>query len=377
MTREQLYNLVWTKPVSKILVEYSITQTGFKNLCNENDVPLPHNGYWQKLRHNKKVVQTPLPVTDKSYTDINLPKRVVGEESLNSLSELNLLTRDIKNNKNLPIEVPQKLIKPDKIIRTTRDYFKRKKQAKHNDKVEFPKEGIFSIQVSDGLKRRSLIFANTLIKLFRKRGHDVKVFTNQEYYNHNGTKIIVFGEYFGIRIRESNLRVMEKHPKYDWKEAKYYPSGKLSLKIDNFHSYEWSDSKIKKLETKLPNILAYLELRAKRKKQKRIESEIWHREYERKKKIEEEFKERREKELNAFKAVISNSSRWQKAMDLRNYIKVVEKDAIENNKLNEELKTWLKWIKDKADWYDPLIEKEDELFKEVDRDTLTAPKRYW
>ena len=54
-------------------------------------------------------------------------------------------------------------------------------------------------------------------------------------------------------------------------------------------------------------------------------------------------------------------------MDLRNYIKAVELNAVENNKMTLDLK---RWINEKADWYDPLIEKEDELFKNINRDTL-------
>ena len=153
---------------------------------------------------------------------------------------------------------------------------------------------------------------------------------------------------------------MEQHPRYDWKEAKYYPSGTLTLKIDNFHRYEWRDAKKIKLEDKLPNILAYLEIRAKKKKEERIQREIRHNEFER---------QRRNKELEAFKEIINHSSRWQKAIDLRNYIKVVEENAIQNKTMNDELKNWLIWIKEKTDWYDPLIEKKDELFKNVDRNS--------
>ncbi|WP_338731510.1 hypothetical protein [Mangrovimonas cancribranchiae] len=48
-----------------------------------------------------------------------------------------------------------------------------------------------------------------------------------------------------------------------------------------------------------------------------------------------------------------------------------------NNKLTQELKECLQWGKEKADWCAPLIEKEDELFDEVGRDTLEVSKQYW
>lgn len=142
------------------------------------------------------------------------------------------------------------------------------------------------------------------------------------------------------------------------------------MKLENYPRYEWTDVKTIKLEDRLAAIVAYLEISAKRKTKQRIENEIRWAENERRRKIEEELKQRREKELNQFKAVISNSSRWQKSMDLRNYILAVEKNAKERNQFTNELKNWLQWIKDKAGWYDPLIEKEDELFEGIDRDSI-------
>ena len=311
----------------------------------------------------------PIPLSDNSIdnSDITLPKRISGEPVLSKLTELDLLIRDIKNDNILPQIITTKLNKPDKLIISTREYLNKIKKTKKYTRIEPPKEGVLSINVSNALERRALIFTDALIKLLKRRGHSLVVHANQQYSNHNGTKIIVFGEIYYIRIRESNIRIMEQHPKYDWKEAKYFPSGKLTLKLDNLNSNTWSDSKTKLLEDKLPNIIAYFELRAKRDIKDRKEREIWHKEYKRKQKIEEELKLRRAKELETFKSVINHSSRWQKSMDLRNYIKAVELNAVENNKMTLDLK---RWINEKADWYDPLIEKEDELFKNINRDTL-------
>ncbi|MBD0831827.1 hypothetical protein [Aestuariibaculum sediminum] len=372
LSRKELYDLVWSKPVYKILDEYSITHSLFKKICKANDIPLPINGYWQKLRHKKKVDKIELPETNKQYSLIKLfvSPDENDPDSFRGLSQFSLLVRNIKNDKTLPLKVPEKLVNPDAIIRRTKDYYKRRKSDDYRHQTKMPKEGVFSVDVSKGIEGRTYRFADALIKLFRKRGHDIKILTNQQYYNENGTKMFVFGERYSIRIRESNIRVMEQHPKFSWKEAKYYPSGKLTLKLDDFYGYTWSDSKTKLLEDKLAEILAFMELRAKKDIQEEIERKIRQAERERLRKIEEEQKQRRDKELRAFKAVINHSSGWQKSMDLRNYIKAVEQNAIENNKLTPELKTWLKWINDKADWYDPLIEKEDELFVNIDRESI-------
>ncbi|GAA3557651.1 hypothetical protein GCM10022395_06200 [Snuella lapsa] len=36
------------------------------------------------------------------------------------------------------------------------------------------------------------------------------------------------------------------------------------------------------------------------------------------------------------------------------------------------IKNPLQWAKDKADWYDPLVKKEDELLKNVNRNLLNS-----
>src|SRR5690554_3642554 len=372
LSREELYNLVWSKPVSKILKEYPITNTSFKNICKKNDIPLPKNGHWQKLKYNKKVFVTPLPKSDKEYDNISLL------EEQGVLSELNILIREIKNDKSLPLKVPEKLIKPDKLIIEARKDIKNGKVTNVGDYKGFytTSQDVFDIFVHKDTVSRALNFSNTLIQLLKNRGHKIEV-KSGERYDEKGTRLIIEGEAFKVCVRETRKRIQVKSEYSSYMRTGYVHTGILTLRIEELRSHQWSDTANKKIEDKLPNILAYLELRAKNEKIERIEDEAWHKEYERKRKIEEELKTKRKEDLDAFKSVINHSSRWQKAMDIRNYIQTVQSNAIKNNKLTEELKEWLQWINDKADWYDPLIEKEDELFENVDRDTLESKNRYW
>ena len=43
--------------------------------------------------------------------------------------------------------------------------------------------------------------------------------------------------------------------------------------------------------------------------------------------------------------------------------------------LHSEKKEWINWAKEKADWYDPFVEKDLELLKNIDRDTLKPIKK--
>ena len=65
LTRKQLYDLVWSEPVSKIAPRYNMSGVGFAKLCRREDVPLPPPGYWAKLKFGKKVPKPRLKPREK------------------------------------------------------------------------------------------------------------------------------------------------------------------------------------------------------------------------------------------------------------------------------------------------------------------------
>jgi len=103
-------------------------------------------------------------------------------------------------------------------------------------------------------------------------------------------------------------------------------------------------------------------LKAKKQIEERIEREIWHREYQKQKQIEEAQKARAQEEVDKFKLLKTNAKRWKETVEIRNYIQAVETNAINTNTLTTELQDWIIWANQKADWNDPIIQKEDEYF---------------
>jgi len=55
---------------------------------------------------------------------------------------------------------------------------------------------------------------------------------------------------------------------------------------------------------------------------------------------------------------------------LREYITAIREKAVEKDSLTDELQNWLKWATDKVDWYDPLINWEDVMMRNFDKDKL-------
>ena len=55
VSREQLYEQVWSKPMTKVAAEYGVTSTALKKACDRHQIPTPERGYWAKREHGKPV----------------------------------------------------------------------------------------------------------------------------------------------------------------------------------------------------------------------------------------------------------------------------------------------------------------------------------
>ncbi|MGP8049369.1 MAG: hypothetical protein ACLPYB_02040 [Desulfobaccales bacterium] len=61
LTRDQLYQLAWSKPMRHLAKDYGVSDRGMAKLCARNQVPVPPRGYWARKSSGHKVVQPPLP----------------------------------------------------------------------------------------------------------------------------------------------------------------------------------------------------------------------------------------------------------------------------------------------------------------------------
>lgn len=61
MKLEALYTLVWTVPMTKLALEFQLSDRGMAKFCQRERIPVPPRGYWAKLAAGHAVRQTPLP----------------------------------------------------------------------------------------------------------------------------------------------------------------------------------------------------------------------------------------------------------------------------------------------------------------------------
>jgi len=151
-------------------------------------------------------------------------------------------------------------------------------------------------------------------------------------------------------------------------------TGIFAFQVARYLHREWKDGK-SLIELQISKIIAALEISAKEWTDLRIKQIAEEDIRKEKERIKLEFEMEREKDLENFKEMMNKANRWHTSNNLRNYISEMETRCPTKESLPAELFNWLQWARDKADWYDPFIEKEDLILKEVDWNSLTIKKK--
>ena len=65
ITRKQLYEKVWSTPMTAISKEYGLSDVGMAKLCKRHNIPRPPRGYWARVEHGQKPPKVELPNPDQ------------------------------------------------------------------------------------------------------------------------------------------------------------------------------------------------------------------------------------------------------------------------------------------------------------------------
>lgn len=348
LTRKELYDIVWSTPVSKLTQKYAISPDGIKKICKQFEIPMPDGGYWMKLKFNKKVNMLKLNPIFDGADKIVFTIREEGSSINVDQTPLTIRTKEIENDPKAPLTVPDKITKPDTLTIQTKEYWS---ESKGNAFYKGYKKLHFPIRVGEKHKERALRFMDTLTKLLRYRGHNIAK------ENHD-TCILIDGIYIDFDLREASKRIP---PTTQYGTSEYIPTGEFILKIGKYSKEkEWRDGKIK-LEELLARIVAKLEIYAQEKKIQNEESRLWRLQYDAELKRKDEIKKSKEVEFAKFNKLLALSEQYNKSQLIRKYVQAEKQKAVDTNTLTLEIQTWIKWANDKADWFDPLINKYDDI----------------
>jgi hypothetical protein len=392
ITREQLYEEVWSTPVSRLAPKYNLSDVGFAKLCRRSNIPLPPRGYWAKLEAGQKIQRTPLPTLEEEGEIIfHVPDPAEMEMKAKARMEVE------KHEAQLPkIEVAETLRGCHQLVSTTNDAFQGAR--KRDDGLLLSPQGSqLSLLVSRDQLRRSLLVMSALLKAFESLGHKVSA----------GPKIEINGHSVTLSIREATVKVEEEFDvskesiegRYDFfserKRKKQVPSGILTVAVPEADAYwasgcrkQWKDTKSQQIENCLNAIVAGVLVIA----EKQLEHEIKQKQEAIKKAEEEKLyrqqaaarakkREEQKKEQAKLEALLAQASDLKHSREIREFV-VYVRQAHESQgariDVDSELGKYLVWAELQADRLDPTITSPKTILDEVIPDESSFPSyRRW
>lgn len=87
VTRQELYDLVWSTPGSKLSVDFGVSDVAIAKRCGKLGVPRPSRGYWAQIAAGHKPPRPPLPATPEELAAEKLKEPIPKTLSLPEVSE--------------------------------------------------------------------------------------------------------------------------------------------------------------------------------------------------------------------------------------------------------------------------------------------------
>ncbi len=70
LTRKELYDLIWSEPLTALAKRFAITDRGLAKKCDYHNIPRPPQGHWVRLECGHEVERTPLPDIDNGTEEL-------------------------------------------------------------------------------------------------------------------------------------------------------------------------------------------------------------------------------------------------------------------------------------------------------------------
>lgn len=351
LTREELYEQVWTTPIVQLAEQYGMSDRGLAKVCERFRIPRPPRGYWAKRRYGKKVRRAPLrPLKDSEELSITIHRQARREPE--------------QPDPEWSIVVPEALTDPHPLIVRTEKSLHHVRPAE-NGLVSPRAKRALRVTVAPASIDRAMRILDALVKALEEHGYAVETAIDEDRRPY--TFAFVDGEQIDFCLTEKLRREDQKEAsdgrgdrEYRWRPRyRYHPTGVLSLRIVTGGGWgtrsTWSDTKRRPLEKRLGLFVASLRQVASAVARRRREQEEARRRREAFEKVRAEKlrlireEEERLEQLNAW------VDAWHSSQRIRAHVEAVREAATARDSLDAELERWIAWATAQADRLDPLV----------------------
>lgn len=379
LSRKELYQKVWSEPMSRLAPTLGLSDRGLANLCKRHRIPRPGRGYWQKKKFGKQVRRTPLPKLRKdeealatiTIHKVSAPKS--SDEPPGPVEKQRAFEKRPENR----IEVPERVGRYHPLVRQSRDILKGWGSPRYgwNNQYRSLPADCLDIRVERASRRRALKIMDTVIKAFEKRCFPVRI----SKANEDPKTIITVGEVeLPIEIEEKYERIelpptesdLRSKRLYGWEPHKRYDyegTGNLALRINPGRWISlgvrktWADGKTQRVEELLNQFVVGLVRVAEAKKQRDRERKEERKRREEKRRLAEMRRRRLREEQERREELKRQASVWAEHGRMREYVSALRKEAEREGPLPaySPLRLWIEWAQSYLEKTDPLRQPRD------------------
>jgi hypothetical protein len=363
LTRQELYDLVWSIPTSKLSERFQLSGRGLGKLCERYNIPVPERGWWAKKAAGHEVDVPPLSSAKNSYLETveiyvrDDFRKWIAEEELARFEAH--LTEEASTPPPVVSEVDDS--RHPLIVRSRRPSARAGTSALR-----------FEINVSDSLRDRALRLATAIVNACESRGYQ---FVQRPQADTGIAAVEVFGQPIGLAIEEpprnvphvlTKVEAREKAVGRGWTIPEYdhVPGGELVILVHHDADSErrsFAATKEREIEAALPDLmkaLVRIAMKLRAQANYHAEQERRRREVAEQQRLEEA---RRHEEALRIAAegrkrreLLREATRLRQANSLRDLIHAVEERA-RNEQVDEAaLREWLAFVRRVAESLDPL-----------------------
>jgi hypothetical protein len=268
MTRQQLYDLVWSRSMGEVAASIPMAHVSLKKLCSKYQVPVPPQGHWKKSPARQAADKVPLPLT-MGEQRIWVRRFVQWRPPDPRLRE--------RTTANLSLEEPSP---PNENTAHWHACTKRTKSAlaqatpDRHGALKAEGVGVASVRVAPETVPRALAVLDELIRAVENLGHSIAM------QSLPAAMLLIKGALVPVTIFEKFVRnheaadaaEMKRRHLYERKYPKFFrmmdleggwthrPSGKLTIMLSNGYEHglpnRWADGASHPVEGRVDEVAA-------------------------------------------------------------------------------------------------------------------------
>lgn len=401
--REKLYKEIWAEPVVKVAERYGVSDVAIHKVCRKLDIPTPPLGYWARVKAGAKLTKTPLPKS-------NGPSQMHGAKSFEGVKEkvpsaekdfLKLLPEE--DQQQILVAAQEIAMPPEeapihKKIAAYRTVVKnwnktdRKDTGAKKAKDYYYNPPFLAGLISEESLPRVYRILDALFRQVERLGGLVEDDLSLQIQNEHVRLEIVEGQnavpHVITRAEAQALMKYQDEKRHDrfWaskpqiRKNDYVFNGRLRISVRTGRYFRDTDKV--NVESRLGDILIEIYEEAEKLRLERLAREEEARRKAEEARQREERRNRYNEEVERTVALENAALDFETACRIRAYVKEVQKLQGREG-LDDKTAKWIEWATKKADWLDPTIARDDELFgkreheKAQEEKVLKKHGQYW